>query len=97
MSNQDRKLAYFYNFKDEPTCPFCRMVKELFDQGGNQLVAEKLGLLLDNGFEHSFLDCFVHHYWLDAMYNDNVKRTLGEIVEEGFGIFRGMKRILQIA
>ena len=52
MSNLETKLATFYNFKDESTCKLCSLVDEFDSIGGSELVAKKLGVILENGFEH---------------------------------------------
>ena len=90
-------LAIFYNFKNEQTCPFCRMVRALFEIGGKHLVLERLDLVLNENYKHGFAVCFIHHYWLTEIYkNKKKKRSLDTIVKEGFEIFSGMKLLLAV-
>lgn len=87
MSSQERKLANFYNFKDESTCKLCSLVHEFESIGGSDLVAKKLGIILENGFEHDFLTCFIHHYYINEAYSANKTRNFDEIVNEAFEIY----------
>lgn len=90
-------LAIFYNFKNEKTCPFCKLINMVFDVGGRKMVYDRLAVIMDNNFKHDFLTCFIHHYWLIEEYNDQRKpRTFEIIVKEAFEIFNGMKKILAI-
>lgn len=90
-------IAIFYNFKSEQTCPFCRMVRALYDLGGKKLVLERLDLILNENYKHGFAVCFIHHYWLTETYKNkkNIK-PLDAIVREGFEIFKGMKLLLSV-
>ena len=96
MSNQDRKLANFYNFKDESTCQLCSLVHEFNSIGGNDLVAKKLGILLENGFEHDFLTCFIHYCWINEAYSPDKTRHFDEIVTEAFENYQQMIAMIPI-
>ena len=95
--SRELSLAIFYNFKDEQTCPFCKMVKNLYDKGGTKLVLDRLGLLDGGQHVHDFQKCFIHHYWVTDTYNDEVKlRPMRIVIDEGFEIFKKMKQLLSI-
>ncbi len=97
MKEHELSLAVFYNFKDEQSCPFCKIVKTLFDKGGSRLLYERLGLLDGDGYEHNFQKCFIHHYWLTDTYKDKTKqRPMTIVVDEGFEVFKKLKKILSI-
>lgn len=97
MRNKELSLAVFYNFKDEQTCPFCKMVKTLFDKGSDKLVLDRLGLLDADNYEHDFQKCFIHHYWVTDTYNDKEKvRPMRIVIDEGFEVFNNLKKILAI-
>ena len=96
MNSKELSLAVFYNFKDEQTCPFCKMVKNLYDKGGTKLILDRLGLLDGDEHQHDFQKCFSHHYWVTETYNDEAKRPMRIVIDEGFEIFKNMKKILSI-
>ena len=96
MSSQERKLATFYNFKDESTCKLCRLVDEFNSIGGSDLVAEKLGIFIENGFEHDFLTCFIHYYWINEAYSPDRTRHFDEIVTEAFQNYQQMIAMVQV-
>jgi len=97
MRNKELSLAVFYNFKDEQSCPFCKMVKTLFDKGGSKLIYERLGVLDGSSYEHNFQKCFIHHYWLTDTYKDKLKtRPMKIVIDEGFEVFKKLKKILSM-
>ena len=96
MSSQERKLANFYNFKDESTCKLCSLVHEFGSIGGNDLVSRKLGIFLDNGFEHDFLTCFIHYYWINEAYSQDKTRHFDEIVTEAYHSYQQMIAMVQV-
>ncbi len=97
MRNKELSLAIFYNFKDEQSCPFCKLVKTLFDKGGSKLIYERVGVLDGSSYEHDFQKCFIHHYWLTDTYKDQMKqRPMKLVIDEGFEVFKKMKNILSM-
>jgi len=97
MRNKELSLAIFYNFKDEQTCPFCKMVKSLFDKGGSKLIYERLGVLDGSNYEHNFQKCFIHNYWLTDTYKDKLKtRSMKIVIDEGFEVFKKLQNILSL-
>lgn len=73
------------------------MVKTLFDKGGSKLVYERLGLLDAGSYEHNFQKCFIHNYWVMDTYNDQTKtRPMKMVIDEGFEVFKNLKKILSI-
>ncbi len=95
--SRELSLAIFYNFRDEQNCPFCKMVKSLYDKGGEKLVLDRLGLLDGERYEHDFQKCFIHHYWVTDAYDDKEKqRPMKIVIDEGFEVFKKMKTILSI-
>lgn len=97
MGNSETSLAIFYNFKEEQSCPFCKMIKDLYDIGGAKLVLNRLSVLDAENHEHNFPKCFVHHYWITELYLEEGKdRPIRKVVNEGIQIFKECKAILAI-
>jgi len=97
VGNRELKFAVFYNFKDEQSCPFCKLIKDIYDIGGSKKVFERLGVLNVENHKHSFPRCFVHHYWIAETYSEEEKeRPMRTVVEEGVEVFKKMKCILSI-
>ncbi len=97
MRNKELSLAIFYNFKDEQSCPFCKLVKTLFDKGGSKLIYERVGVLDGSSYEHDFQKCFIHHYWVTDTYNNTLnQRPMKLVIDEGFEVFKNLKKILSI-
>jgi len=89
-------LAIFYNFKDESTCPFCRIVKDIFDQGGRRMVLQQLATNYDASYRHSFIVCFIQHYWISEVYKKRNHRPLDTVVKEGLLVFDEMTEMLSM-
>ncbi len=97
MSEQEISMAIFYNFKEEETCPMCRMVKNLYDKGGSELLFDRLGILENECHVHSFKWCFVHHKWIENVYRDERYQLPSDIVcDEALELFHQMKSLLRI-
>ena len=98
MKNQiETILATFYNFRDESTCPFCRIVKQIFDRGGKTLVLQQLATRYDKNYKHSFLVCFIQHYWITEVYKkEKNHRSLDTVVKEGLLVFDEMTEMLSM-
>jgi thiol-disulfide isomerase/thioredoxin len=89
-------LAIFYNFKDESTCPFCRIVKDMFDEGGRKMVLQQLATKYDENYKHSFIVCFIQHYWITEVYKKTNHRELDTVVKEGLLVFDEMTAMLSV-
>lgn len=89
-------LATFYNFRDESTCPFCRIVKDIFDQGGGRMVIQQLATRYDENYRHSFIVCFIQHYWITEVYKKTIHRPLDTVVKEGLQVFDEMTQMLSM-
>jgi len=97
VKNLETILAIFYNFKSESTCPFCKIVKTIFDDGGRQLVIKKLATRYDENYRHSSLICFIQHYWITEVYKyQNKTRPLDTVVKEGLQVFDEMTTMLSV-
>ena len=97
MGKQESTFAIFYNFKDESCCPFCKLIKDVYDIGGSKMVFERLGIFNVGDHEHNFPKCFVHHYWITDTYDDTLKpRPVKTVVLEGVEVFKKMKSLLAI-
>ncbi len=61
------------------------------------MVYERLCVLNVENHEHSFPQCFVHHYWVTEIYTkEHSERSVKSVVEEGVEVFKEMKCILAI-
>lgn len=91
-------MAIFYNFKEEETCPMCKIVKNLYDKGGSELLLERVGIPENECHIHSFKWCFVHHKWIENLYNDEHKLIpLDMVCDDALEIFHQLKSLLRIA
>lgn len=94
MRELESKLAVFYNFKDQQTCPFCRLATKVFDAGGKILVQQTLGFEMDERYRHSSLICFIHYYFIAEIYMPEKKQRQADvIIREAYNLFKHISSV----